>query len=179
MQYTQNGWPVLPGDSPKLHTWIIPARNGAFSLRLRYGAAGFVLATFALWFSETVQRVKGATLDDWGWAPARPIPGSTDLSNHDSGTAMDLNATAHGLSLTGTFNSTQERAIHDKLRRYHGVIRWGGDYVHRKDEMHWEIVQSLHATTVQARALMLTPRGLRVLRANRGQRRIITTDTTL
>lgn len=169
---SQNGWPYLAPDSGKLHTWVIPSRTGEFTLRMRNGSAGFVLAVFALWFSEVVQQVRGKILDDWGYA-SRDIRGSTVVSNHASGTAMDLNARAHGLGIRDTFSDRHERWIHKRLRANKGVIRWGGDYVNRADEMHFEIVQGLAATERQARALMLTSRGLRVLKANPGQRRII------
>lgn len=168
---SQNGWPVLEGNSPDLYTWRIPARNGAFNLRLRRGAPGFVLATFALWFSENIEQVKGATLDDWGWAAPKPIPGTTNYSNHCSGTAMDLNAERHVWRESGTFESAQlVNAIHRKLRQLNGVIRWGGDYQHTVDEMHWEINQGYLPTLTEARRLRFWPRGIRVLRANPSQR---------
>lgn len=174
MTYTtsQNGWPALDPESALLHTWVIPARNGAFKLRLRNGSAGFILAHFALWFAENIQPV-AKVADDWGFA-SRPIRGTTTtISNHASGTAIDLNATAHQLARTGTFTNTQVRAIHKRLLGLRGVIRWGGDYVNRKDEMHFEVVQNLAYTEARAKRLMLTPRGLRILHANRGQRAVI------
>lgn len=170
---SQNGWPALNAGSSRLHKWVIPSHTGEFTLLLRDGSAGFILAVLALWFSEVVQQVRGRILDDWGYA-SRTIRGSeTVVSNHASGTAMDLNARAHGLGLRDTYTNRQEQQIHRKLRRLHGVIRWGGDYVHRADEMHFEIVQNLSACEREARALMLTRRGRRVLRANPGQRHII------
>lgn len=170
---SQNGWPALAADSTDLHTWVIPARNGAFKLRLRAGSAGFLLAHFALWFAEVVQPVAGKVLDDWGFA-SRPIRGdAVTLSNHASGTAMDLNAMAHSLGAVDTFTAKQERAIHARLLWMRGVIRWGGDYVHRKDEMHYEVVQNLAFCERRARRLSRTPRGLRLLHVNRGQRAVI------
>lgn len=171
MTVSQNGWPLQISDSPTLHTWVIPARNGAFKLRLREGSAGFVLAHFALWFAEVVQPVANVA-DDWGFAP-RPIRGSTIPSNHGSGTAMDLNATAHGLGREGTFTGRQAWQIHDRLTWMRGVIRWGGDYQHRKDEMHFEVVQTLAYTEQEARRLTRSVRGRRVLKANPGQKAVI------
>lgn len=173
MARSQNGWPVLDAGSSELHRWIIPSRRGKFTLTLRHGSAGYVLAVFALWFSELVEVVVSPRLDDWGWSPLRNVRDGDTISNHCSGTAMDLNATAHGLGIVNTFDSTEVARIHDKLHKFHGVIRWGGDYVHRVDAMHWEVVQSLAVTERQARVLMRTPRGLRVLRANPGQRAVI------
>ena len=170
---SQNGWPALEPTDPTLHTWVIPADNGTFKLRLRQGSAGFLLAHYALWHSETVEDVTGRIADDWGYAN-RLIRGSlSEVSNHGSGTAVDLNAAAHTLGAVDTYTDHQERLIHDRLRWMCGVIRWGGDYVHRKDEMHFEIVQGLAACERLARDLADSRRGLKILHANPGQRRII------
>lgn len=173
MLTSQNGWPVLPTNSPKLHTWVIPARNGQFTLRLRNGSAGFVLAHLALWFAEVIEPVAGKVLDDWGYA-LRPVRGQTNgYSNHAAGCAEDLNSLEHQLGQSATFTTKQYAAIRARLRWMRGVIRWGGDYNGRKDEMHFEVVQSLEATEREARRLMLTWRGQRILKANPGQKAVI------
>ncbi len=61
------------------------------------------------------------------------------LSNHSSGTAIDLNAPRHPLGTSGTFSATQRSHIRSILNSCNGVVRWGGDYSGRKDEMHFEI----------------------------------------
>lgn len=176
MILSQNGWPALDVDSPKLHTWVVPARNGTFKLRVRNGSAGFLLCDFALWFSEVLEDATAQRqLDDWGYA-YRPVRSSTDLSNHASGTAIDINATWHPLGQvhTGIFRkSSAVDALHDRLRFMHGTIRWGGDYVNRKDEMHFEVVQRLAYCEHEARRLSDTRRGRRLLAANPGQRKVI------
>lgn len=168
MVTSQNGWAPLSSDSPKLHTWQI----GDTALRLRNGSAGFLLAHLALWFDERVEDLDGRILDDWGYA-FRPIRGYVALSNHASGTAMDLNATQHVLGAEDTFTDEEERRISRRLRLYGGCIRWGGDYRGRKDEMHFEINRDLKACERRARALLTTPRGKTILSANPGQRRVI------
>lgn len=181
MATSQNGWPALASSSPRLHTWVIPARNGTFRLRLRNGSAGFLLAHFALFFSEVIEdatRPKGSTytgVDDWGYA-YRPVRNSTDVSNHASGTAMDINATVHpmGKVRTGAFRFLSKRtAVHRRLRWMRGTIRWGGDYSGRKDEMHFEIVQNLSSCEREARRLTRSWRGRRILAANPGQKKVI------
>src|SRR5699024_11367681 len=74
---------------------------------------------------------------NWGYAE-RKIRGGASLSNHASGTAIDLNAPRHYLGARGTFTKKQVRAIRKILSDVGGVIRWGGDYRNRKDEMHFE-----------------------------------------
>lgn len=170
---SQNGWPVLQADSSWLHRWVIPARNGSVTLTLRSGSAGFLLAHFLLWYAETVEPLKGKTADDWGYA-LRPIRGqTTGYSNHAAGCAADANSIKHPLGASGTFSPRQVKKIHARLSWMRGVIRWGGDYEHRLDPMHFEIVQGLSVCERLARRLTLTPRGLRILRANPGQRKVI------
>lgn len=172
---SQNHWPALERSGNKLHTWVIPAKNGAISLVLRNGSAGFILAYVALRIAETVAALFGKTADDWGYA-YRPVRGySTTLSNHSSGTAMDLNATQHPLGKVGTWTAKQAMRIHLILafKPLGKVVRWGGDYHGRKDEMHFEIVADLTTCERVAKALAKTPRGKRLLAVNPGQWEVI------
>jgi hypothetical protein len=112
---SQNQWPALERGTTKLHTWVIPAKSGTSACPLRNGSAGFILAHLALWLAETVAPLAGKITDDWGYA-YRPVRGyETTLSNHSSGTAMDLNATAHPLGKVGTWPSKQATKIRNKL----------------------------------------------------------------
>jgi hypothetical protein len=66
------------------------------------------------------------------------VRGTTDkLSNHSSGTAIDLNATQHALGKVGTFESGKVPMIRALAKKY--GLTWGGDYKNRKDEMHFEV----------------------------------------
>ena len=66
------------------------------------------------------------------------IRGSTEnLSNHSSGTAIDLNATKHALGKVGTFPEEKVPMIRALAKKY--SLTWGGDYRNRKDEMHFEV----------------------------------------
>lgn len=177
---SQNGWRVLDAGDKHLHTWVIPTKAGTVSITLHAGAAGFVLAHFVLWYAETVEPIFGKVLDDWGWAvrAIRGTSGATQAttSNHCSATAVDCNATKHPLGLVGTgvFKSPKVVALlHARLVTYGGVIRWGGDYHGRKDEMHFEIVKPQTAVRKVAIRLMSTPRGKRLLAVNADQRKLI------
>ena len=172
---SQNGWTVVPESTdPRLHLWSIPATNGRFQIRLRRGVAGLLLAHFILWFAEMIQPVIGRTLDDWGWSPLRNVRGSsTSVSNHCSGTAVDLNAIQHPLAVRGTFARWQYVKIRARLLLYAGCVRSGIDYRNRADEMHHEINRPRAACAVLARQIGRTPRGKRLLAANPSQRRFI------
>ena len=99
-----------------------------------------LLINFASEFHHLVEKIDKGDLDDWGYA-FRTIRGSdVHVSNHASGTAIDINATKHPLGKRGTFSKSQEKTIRE-LCKYYG-LRWGGDYQVRADEMHFEVVLS-------------------------------------
>lgn len=173
MATSQNGWPALPDGDRRLYVWTVPTKHGDIRIRLRNGSAGFVLCHLLLWFAEVVERITGGVLDDWGWA-WRPVRGqSTGLSNHAAGCAFDVNALRHILGHRGTFARWQQIRIRARLLWLRGVVRWGGNYRTRVDEMHFEIVKPLGDCERLARLLMKTPRGRRILRANPSQRAVI------
>jgi hypothetical protein len=97
-----------------------------------------LLVGFAAEFHELIEPIDEGTLDDWGYA-FRDVRGSTTtLSNHSSGTAIDLNATQHPLGKVGTFPAEKVPMIRALAKKY-GLL-WGGDYRNRKDEMHFEVI---------------------------------------
>lgn len=134
MATSQNGWTV---DPPRRARQVLGSK---VKLIVRDGAAGDVLMYIASQFDKRVENIDNAQghLDDWGYAN-RPIRGSNETSNHASATAIDLNATRHPLGASGTFSAKQKDTIHKILKEVDNVIRWGGDYSGRKDEMHFEI----------------------------------------
>lgn len=178
MATSQNGFSALSSESPLLYTWTIPGgREGDTRLRMRRGSVGFLLAHCAMWFDSKVEDLQdnyqNGALDDWAYA-YRPVRGyETTLSNHSSGTAIDLNATEHPLGVSDTFSRAEELLIRNRLRMYKGAIRWGGDYQGRKDEMHFEIDRNLEFCEKVAASLLDSPRGNRLLDVNPGQRRVI------
>ena len=75
------------------------------------------------------------------------VRGTTDkLSNHSSGTAIDLNASRHPLGQLGTFEAGKVPMLRALAHKW--GLTWGGDYKSRKDEMHFEI--SIDAVKVAA-----------------------------
>jgi hypothetical protein len=129
--YSQNGWTA--NDRGVIGSYSLPGGKVA----VRAGDVSVVLLWVANRFHEQVERLEWP--GNWGYAE-RPIRGSaTVLSNHASGTAIDLNAPRHPLGVRGTFAPSQVAAIHRILALCGGVVRWGGDYSGRVDEMHFEI----------------------------------------
>lgn len=173
---SQNGLPVLSGRKdgpfPRLRTWVIPGTGR--HLVLRDGCVGFLLAHFALWFHDRVERLDlSGPWDEWGWAP-RPIRGSSAPSNHGSGSACDLNATRHPLGVRGTYTGLQRRVLALGLRVvYRGCLRHGEFYQNRVDGMHAETDKPFKTLERNARRLSRTKRGKAILDANPGARQVI------
>ena len=142
MRTSQNGWPASK-DPEEIE--IVSKRIPGTGLKLRIARpVAPLLIAFARDFHKEVERINEGQIDDWGYA-FRDIRGATTLSNHASGTAIDLNATQHPLGAENTFTDAQARTIRRLCRKY--GLRWGGDYRNRKDEMHFEVV--MNATQVQ------------------------------
>lgn len=128
---SQNGWRA--NDRSLIASYSIPNDR----IAVRKGDVATILVYVAKRFHSEVERL--VKPGNWGYAE-RPIRGSsTTLSNHASGTAIDLNAPRHPLGKRGTFSKKQVRAIKRILADCGGVVRWGGSYVSRADEMHFEI----------------------------------------
>lgn len=108
-------------------------------LPLRRGdAATVLLHAAARWHREVEPLTPGWC---WGFA-VRLIRGARAVSNHASGTAIDLNAPRHGLGTkaSATFSARQIAAVRRIVRDLSPVLRWGGDYRGRTDPMHLELV---------------------------------------
>ena len=146
MAVSQNGWPAI-GAGTDTRLAPFPWVTG----RVLSGPVFTVLEHVARRFNAEVEGITVSS--SWGWA-YRAIEGSSDLSNHASGTAIDLNAPRHPLWASGTFTGAQVAAIRRILADVSPAVRWGGDYSGRKDEMHFEI--NTGAATVAAVAARLT-----------------------
>jgi len=132
---SSNGWPASKNrEEIGVKSFQVPGTT----LKLQCAeACAPLLIGFTAEFHELIEPVDEGKLDDWGYA-FRDIRGMTGkLSNHSSGTAIDLNAPKHPLGKVGTFPNEKVPMIRALAKKY-GLI-WGGDYRSRKDEMHFEI----------------------------------------
>ncbi|BFU43412.1 M15 family metallopeptidase [Krasilnikovia sp. MM14-A1004] len=137
---SQNGWPAgTPAQIGGLNTDPVPGTTVRLPQGVRRGDAATVLRYVAEQFDSNVEPLQPG--ECWGYC-YKHIEGSAVLSNHASGTAIDLNAERHPTGRHGTFTTRQVTAIRTILSWCEGVVRWGGDYRSRKDEMHFEIVRS-------------------------------------
>jgi hypothetical protein len=135
---SQNNW-IASKDASEIHIVSIPIKGTTVKVRCAKAVAPLI-AGFCADFHKLIEEIDHGSLDDWGFN-FRMIRGSTDkLSNHSSGTAVDLNATKHPLGKSGTFPSEKVPMIRALAKKY-GMM-WGGDFRHRPDEMHFEITVS-------------------------------------
>lgn len=132
---SSNGW-IASKDQSEIHIVSVPIEGTKVKVRCAKAVAPLI-AGFCKEFNELIEPIDGGALDDWGYC-FRMVRGSTDkLSNHSSGTAIDLNATKHPLGKSGTFPNEKVPMIRALAKKY-GMI-WGGDFRSRPDEMHFEI----------------------------------------
>lgn len=141
---SQNGWSAYTSSAGLVPlSWITG--------RVRPGDVHAIFDYLCRRFNAEVEPIIQG--HSWGWA-YRPIRGATTTSNHASATAIDINAPAHPLGKRNTFTAAQVRAIRAILADLDGVIRWGGDYAGRADEMHFEV--NADAARVAAVAAKIT-----------------------
>ena len=135
METSYNGYPASK-DPKEIGIKSYQIEGTALKLRCAE-SVGPLLAAFASEFHTLIEPLDHGALDDWAYC-YRMVRGTTDkLSNHSSGTAIDLNASKHQLGKVGTFPAEKVPMIRALAKKY--GLKWGGDYVKRKDEMHFEI----------------------------------------
>jgi hypothetical protein len=135
MLVSYNGWPASK-DPAEIGIKSYPVPGTEIKLRCSEKVAP-LLVGFAAEFHNLIEPIDIGSLDDWGYCfrEVRGVPGK--LSNHSSGTAIDLNSSRHALGKVGTFELPKVPMIRALAKKY--GLTWGGDYRNRKDEMHFEI----------------------------------------
>ncbi len=134
MLTSYNGWPASKDQAEiGIKSYSVPGT--LIKLRCAEKVAP-LLVGFAAEFHNLIEPLDVGALDDWGYAyrDVRGVPGK--LSNHASGTAIDLNSLRHPLGKVGTFDAAKVPMIRALAKKY--GLTWGGDWT-RKDEMHFEI----------------------------------------
>jgi D-alanyl-D-alanine carboxypeptidase len=107
------------------------------SIKFHQKAAGALLAALnEIWeaYGKDQSKIDAAGISryDGAYNP-RKIRGSAKWSNHAFGAAIDINARENGF---GTGHGTMPQIVVDAFKRQ--GARWGGDYKHRTDPMHFE-----------------------------------------
>lgn len=142
MATSQNGWGVYFSPPAGLMRWITG--------RIR---TGDVETIFEYLCSRLNEIEENRPEWSWGWA-IRAVRGQTSgYSNHASATAIDYNAPAHPLGVSGTWTVSEKAKINKLLAEMNHVVRWGENYTGRKDGMHFEINKGRVATALLARKI--------------------------
>jgi hypothetical protein len=146
---SSNGWPASK-DKAEIGIKSFPVAGTTLKLQCAEAVAPLLIG-FAAEFHSLIEEIDGGSLDDWGYC-YRDVRGNVGkLSNHSSGTAIDLNATKHALGKVGTFPAEKVPMIQALAKKY--SLTWGGDYRNRKDEMHFEV--AIPPSKVEAAILKL------------------------
>ena len=129
-----NGWPASEDRKAiGIQSFAIPGTT------LKIACAKDVapiLVAFCQEFDELVEPIDEGQRDDWSFAFRMTRGSDKVLSNHSSGTAVDLNAKKNGLGKSNTFTKDQRNTIQLLLVKY--GLAWGGKWK-RPDPMHFEI----------------------------------------
>ena len=136
MRTSQNGWPASPSPSDvDIVTVSIPLQKGTKKIQVARKAAD-AMQEIITWWDANVEPV--TELGSYNYREIRGYEGTGTLSNHSSGTAVDINASKHPLGAEGTVSAAMQALIIAKAASL--GLRWGGEYRGRKDEMHFEVV---------------------------------------
>jgi hypothetical protein len=155
---SQNGWPASPsGSAIDIVTVSLPLRLGTKRMQVAR-AASAALSEMVRWWDSNVEPVE--TLGSYNYREIRGYEGTGVVSNHGSGTAIDINAAKHPLGAAGTVSASQKAAITAKAATL--GLRWGGDYRNRKDEMHFEVALPPTADTLRKLGTVAVQTGAKV-----------------
>lgn len=141
MVASYNGWTASKNAAAIDIDPEFTAAGRKFPGGVKRGPVSVVLRYVVEQFDKRVEEVdRYAPGDEWGWF-FKPSANSPKLiSCHSSGTAVDINATAHpnGTPPEKTFTAEQITEIRKIVAECEGVVRWLGDARH-PDPMHFEI----------------------------------------
>jgi hypothetical protein len=145
---SHNGWPASTSPSEIGIVKVNLATGHSFQATEKAAEA---LKEMAEWFDSNVQPIQ--TIYGYNY---RTIAGTSTISNHGSGTAIDINGCGVGGSCPLPY---MERNI--PTSKYPAItakaaslgLRWGGTYISNPDEMHFEVNESI---TEMAKRVIVT-----------------------
>ncbi len=135
MTTSVNKWPASPnGADIGIRSFTVNLASGPKSIQLA-DAAGPALVAMIEWWDQNIEPV--TQLGSYNYREIRGYEGTGKVSNHGSGTAVDINWDKHPLGARGTVPADKVEALRAKARALQ--LRWGGDYSGRADEHHIEV----------------------------------------
>lgn len=133
-----NGWPAS-ADEKKIGVKLYAIANSTRKVRVCEDAAPILLWVAAR-FHKTVTSLDPDPLAVWGYKYRPALQGGGKLSDHASGTAIDLRSDKFPVG-TDKMTILNKLAVRRILKTCEGLVIWGGDYktAASKDQMHFAI----------------------------------------
>lgn len=134
---SQNKWPAAQEPNRiGVRKFAITLKKGLDSIPLNESVSKPLLEMIK-WWDENIEPVK--VIHGHSWREIRGQEGTGVLSNHASGTAIDINPDDHPLGAEGTIPPSKREPLIAKAKSL--GLYWGGLYRGRKDEMHFEWIK--------------------------------------
>lgn len=167
MAQSQNGWPAAPNASSlDLTTLKLKLRNpnpssadGLWKVTVARAAAPSFEAIIR-WWDENIEPVE--QLGGYNYREIRGKEGTGVVSNHGSGTAIDVNWDKHPWKARGTIAAAKMALLRAKAATL--GLRWGGDYKNNADEMHFEVPVGPDVWSAATKAYAVAAKGASGLR---------------
>lgn len=144
-----NGWPANENqDAIGVKSFQIPGSQR--KVRVAKDAAP-ILLWVAGQFHAKVESLDPDPLAVWGYKYRKALQGNGKLSDHASGTAVDLRSDKFPVG-TRRMKTWQVLRVRLILAQCNKLIIWGGDYkaAASKDQMHFAIAPGVTAKQIQA-----------------------------
>ena len=142
-----NGWKASP--NPKdIDVKLFPIWRSSRKVRVNEDAAP-ILLWVATKFHAAVANLDKDPLAVWGYNYRPALQGNGKLSDHASGTAIDLRSDRFPVG-TDHMTLVQKYRVRKILKACDGLVIWGGDYksAASKDQMHFAIAPGVTATDI-------------------------------
>ncbi|WP_214405352.1 peptidoglycan-binding protein [Pseudonocardia lacus] len=130
MATSRNGWPAGDRTELDIRTFVVPGTDVHLALRADVAP---LLLEMALWWHRTVEPLHADWCEGYSY---RCVHGGDALSNHASGTAVDLNAPLHPTGRAGTLGRFRVAVT----RKAASLGLRSGALHRRPDEMHVEVI---------------------------------------
>lgn len=154
-----NKWPASPNPAEiGIREFTVNLTSGPKTLQLA-DAAGPALVAMIEWWDQNIEPV--TQLGSYNYREIRGYEGTGKVSNHASGTAVDINWDKHPLGARGTIPAEKLDGLRARARELQ--LRWGGDYSGRADEHHVEV--NVPPALFQLTALVPAQKGVVVIGA--------------
>lgn len=150
MERSQNGWTASPTRSA-IGVQAFSVAGVDFPGGVRRGDVAWILTWALTRWNREVEKLASPGCWGWSYRPNKNDPSS--LSNHASGTAVDVNAPKHPNGKRGTYTTAQRAAIKRILADCHNVLRSGEFYSSTVDGMHLEVNVSPVALAAEVKRL--------------------------